>query len=98
MSTSPVTPGAGTSPVVPVALAPDLAGLAELSETDIARIRTVIAANRAPTTLTMYAHAWRQWTAWCAGRGLTPLPATPAAVCAYLTERAEQGASFSTLE
>ena len=94
MSTSPVTPGAGARRV-PTALAGELAGL---SETDTTRILTVIAANHAPTTLSVYAYAWRQWSAWCAGRGLTPLPATPAAVCVFLTERAEQGASFATLE
>lgn len=32
-----------------------------------------------------------------AGRDLDPLPATPAALCAYLTERAAQGVAFATL-
>jgi integrase len=94
MTTSPVTPAAD-APAVPAALAAELAGLPEADRT---RILAVIAANRAPTTLTIYTYAWRQWSAWCAGRSLTPLPATPAAVCAFLTERAEQGASFATLE
>jgi hypothetical protein len=58
----------------------------------------VIAANRAPATLVVYAYAWGQWQAWCAGLGLCSLPATPVAVCAYLAERAEQSASFSSLE
>jgi integrase len=83
------------APALPPALAIDLAGL---SETDAARIAAVIAANHAPTTLVVYAYAWRQWQAWCIARGLCPLPASPIAVCAYLAERAEQGASFSTLE
>src|SRR3954469_25806122 len=92
MNSSSVTPAAGIG-VVPVALAAELAGL---PETDRTRILAVIAANHAPTTLTIYAYAWRQWTTWCAGRDLEPLPASPAAVCAYLTERAEQGAAFAT--
>jgi hypothetical protein len=72
--------------------------MAGLPQADRTRILAVIAANHAPTTLTIYAYAWRQWTAWCAGRDLVPLPASPAAVCAYLTERAEHGAAFATLE
>jgi integrase len=99
MSTSPVSPAAsaptGGAPAVPAALAAELAGL---PETDRTRILAVIDAHHAPTTLTIYAYAWRQWTAWCAGRDLAPLPASPATVCAYLTERAEHGAAFATLE
>jgi hypothetical protein len=74
MSTSSVPPaadppaaGVPAVPAVPAALAAELAGL---PETDRTRILTVIAANHAPTTLTIYAHAWRQWTAWCAGRAI----------------------------
>lgn len=69
-----------------------------LTEADALRIRTAIAANHAETTLTVYACAWRQWEAWCLGRNLESLPGSPAAVCAYLTERAAQGISFATLE
>lgn len=91
------TPPAVSSvvPALPPGLAIDLAGL---SEPDAARIAAVVAANHAPTTLAVYAYAWGQWQSWCAGHGLCSLPATPVAVCAYLAERAEQGASFSTLE
>jgi ribosome-binding protein aMBF1 (putative translation factor) len=35
---------------------------------------------------------------WCAGRGIVPFPAEPAAVCAYLTECAEQGLSPATID
>lgn len=75
-------------------LAAELAGLAP---TDAARIIDAIAANYAPNTLHAYAWAWSHWAAWCAGRDLDPLPATPAAVCAYLAERAEQGIAFGTI-
>lgn len=84
-STSAVPP---SSPVI------DLAGL---TSSDAARIAEAIAANYAPTTVRAYAWAWSHFARWCAGRGLDPLPATPAAVCAYLTERAEQGVTFGTL-
>ena len=35
---------------------------------------------------------------WCAARGLTPLPGDPAALCAYLTERAADGIAMSSLD
>jgi len=72
--------------------------LAGLTETDAARITTAIAANHAESTLAVYACAWRRWEAWCVGRSLESLPGAPAAVCAYLTERAAQGISFGTIE
>src|SRR5680860_647169 len=75
----------------------DLDGFAELTATDEARITEAIAATYAPTTLSAYAWAWSHWATWCDGRDLDPLPATPAAVCAYLTERAEQGVTFGTI-
>jgi integrase len=68
------------------------------TEDDATRIAAAIAANHAETTRKVYAHAWRQWVCWCAGRGLVPFPADPAAVCAYLTERAEQGVSLATID
>jgi integrase len=83
------TPSAPSS-----ALAAELAGL---TPTDAARITDAIAANYAPNTLHAYAWARSHWAAWCAGRDLDPLPATPAAVCAYLVERAEQGVAFGTI-
>ncbi len=76
------------SPLLPVGL----------TDVDVARIAAAIAAGRAPSTRAVYACAWRIWTRWCDARGLPPAPASPQAVCAYLTERAEQGASVSTLE
>lgn len=81
-------------PVPPSAVVSDLEGL---TPTDSARIAEAIAANYAPSTLHAYTWAWSHWVAWCAGRDLDPLPATPAAVCAYLVERAEQGVAFGTL-
>jgi len=69
-----------------------------LTATDAARISAAVAAGHAETTRTVYASAWRRWEVWCATRGLPALPATSAAVCAYLTERAEQGVSIRTID
>jgi site-specific recombinase XerD len=52
----------------------------------------------ADTTRTAYAFAWGRWESWCAGRGVVPLPAEPSAVCAYLTQCAEQGLSLATID
>lgn len=63
---------------------------APLTEADATRITAVATAA--------YAQAWSRWVHWCAGRGLVPFPAEPAVVCAYLTERAEEGVSLSTID
>ena len=49
------------------------------------------------STRKVYAFAWRRWVRWCAGRGIAPFPAESAAVCAYLTECAEQGLASPNL-
>ena len=41
--------------------------------------------------------SWCAWCAWCAEHGYQSMPADPAPVAAYLTERALQGAAASTL-
>ena len=69
-----------------------------LTEADAGRIATAIEAELAPSTRAMYAGAWRQWERWCRGRGLDALPAAPEALAAYLTERAEAGLTFGTLD
>ena len=42
-------------------------------------------------------HAWCAWCAWCAEHKYQSMPADPATVAGYLTERALQGAAASTL-
>lgn len=71
---------------------------AGLTDADATRITAAIDAGRAPATRSVYACAWRAWTRWCTTRDIQPTPASPHAVCAYLTERAEHGVSVSTLE
>jgi integrase len=68
-----------------------------LTAADLARIVDAMAAERAASTRRSYESAWRCFARWCAERGLDPLPAQPAVVCAYLTERAERGLAFGTL-
>lgn len=70
---------------------------AGLTEDDATRIAAALAATHAASTRKVYAFAWRRWVSWCAGRGIVPFPAAPAAVCAYLTECAEQGLSLATI-
>lgn len=50
------------------------------------------------STRRVYSHAWRVWERWCAGRQIPALPASPAAVCAYLTERAQAGVSVASID
>lgn len=67
-----------------------------LADTD--RIAAAIGAARTASTRRVYAYTWGQWARWCAGRGLTPLPGDPAALCAYLTERAEAGIAMASID
>ena len=55
-----------------------------------------VEAARAANTLRGYRSDWREFTAWCAQRGV-PLPAAPATVTGYLTELARHGAKVGTM-
>lgn len=48
-------------------------------------------------TLRAYRSDWAIFVAWCAGRSLTAMPATPAIVAAFLTDLAECGLKRSTI-
>lgn len=92
MTTSPLYLLPRTPPPLSVALP------AALTEVDADRIAAAIAAARTESTRRIYAYTWGQWARWCAGRRLTPLPGDPAALCAYLTERAEAGIAMGSLD
>ena len=62
------------------------------------RIADAITAANAQSTRTMYDWAWSQWERWCHARGATTLPAEPALICAYLTERAADGLSVGSID
>jgi hypothetical protein len=69
-----------------------------LSDDDAERIALAIDAARTESTRRVYAYLWGQWARWCTTRGLNPLPGEPAALCAYLTERAAAGIAVSSLD
>ena len=54
-------------------------------------------AEKAPATRAAYASDWRDFAAWCAARGATPLPAHVGIVAAYLSWLAESGRKASTI-
>lgn len=62
------------------------------------RIAEAITAAHAESTRTVYDWGWSQWERWCHARGATALPAEPALICAYLTERAVDGLSVGSID
>jgi len=90
-----------TSHLSPSVSVPDRASTlapVQLTASDAARLAAAIDAELAESTRTSYASAWRQWHTWCRRRGIAALPADPAALAAYLAERAESGICFATLD
>ena len=71
---------------------------AGLTVADATRIAEAMSACHADSTRTIYAGAWQRWERWCTVRDIEPMPAHPAAICAYLTERAATGLSIGTLD
>jgi len=68
-----------------------------LTVEDAVRIAAALEASHAESTRILYAHIWRVWARWCTSRGIDPLPANPAALAAYLVERAADGTAVVTL-
>ena len=82
----------------PTAAAPALAGTGvQLRADDQERINRALRDARAPNTWRAYSGAWQRWAAWAVDRGHRQLPADPAAVAAFLADRAEQGAASATV-
>lgn len=52
----------------------------------------------AASTRRVYGLQWRGFVDWCATRGVSPLPAEPAALALYLTQRVEDGVGVSTID
>jgi hypothetical protein len=50
------------------------------------QVREYIRASKAENTLRGYKSDWRHFCAWCETRALSPLPATPETVAAYIAE------------
>ena len=68
-----------------------------LTVEDARRIAAALSAAHAESTRTLYAHTWRVWECWCTARGVPALPADPAALAAYMVERAATGTAVATL-
>ena len=62
-----------------------------LTDQDLERITRATEAARSPGTHKIYQYASEQWATWCAERGFEPLPADPAAMCAFMTQRVADG-------
>ena len=71
-------------------------GLAGLRE-DAEAARAYAKAGRAESTRRVYASDWRRWIAWCASRGVQPLPADPAAVALFCAHEAASGIAPPTI-
>lgn len=68
-----------------------------LTVDDAVRIAAALDAAHAESTRKLYAHTWRVWERWCTARGVPALPAEPAALAAYLVERAATGTAVASL-
>ena len=52
---------------------------------------------RSDATKRAYSNDWRDWEAWCAARGIAPLPGTPQMVGLYIAELAAKGRKVATI-
>jgi len=76
---------------------PELLPEASLDPLDRERVQQALRASRSDNTRRTYASAWRAWEAWAHSRGKDASLPPPEAIAAYLTERADTGASLSTV-
>ena len=63
-------------------------GAGALTQSDHARVAAAIDAATSANTRRAYRSGWERWQAWALARGAATMPAEPAAVAAYLAERA----------
>ena len=61
-----------------------------LNETDVRNLNAVLQHALAANTKANYRGQWRRFAAWALDKGVTPLPADPARVAAYLADRIER--------
>lgn len=86
---------ADTSAVARVAYqAPSLPGL---TLDDIDSVERYVSKASADATKRAYTSDWRIFVAWCGERGISPLPATPAVVAAFLAREADRGIARSSI-
>ena len=89
----PTALGPFGTPALPAAPAADH----RLDPAAAARARDAVAGAWAPRTTEVYGSHWRAFDAWCQAAGRQALPAAPATVVAYLTDRAPK-LSLASLE
>lgn len=65
---------------------------------ELARAAHYASQSRSQSTRRAYASDLRTFAAWCAPRGLAPLPASPATLAAYVASLADAGRAVSTIE
>ncbi len=74
---------------------------AQPDELDVPRLldaaRTYVVASKSANTRRNYATQWRLFDAWCVRHGRSPMPAEPATLALYLTDRAQHGRKVATL-
>ena len=75
----------------------DLAHADTLSADDVAQVLHFAESASAENTRAAYAADWRSFVAWCAKRGATPLPCSPALLCAYLSSLAKTDLTAATI-
>jgi site-specific recombinase XerD len=68
-----------------------------LRPADEAAVQSFALAEKSAATRRAYRSDFAVFSAWCAGRGLEPLPAAPQAVAAFLADQAASGVRPSTL-
>lgn len=65
---------------------------------DALRIAEAVNSTLAESTRRVYDLGWKRWERWCLARRTQPLPASPALICAFLTDCASTGALVPTLD
>ena len=69
----------------------------DLSKRHLEAVAAAVVESQRPTTRKVYLSAWNRFQAWAQKEGVTPLPADPVTVAAYLVHRDARGLSFSSL-
>ena len=71
--------------------------VAGITEVDKAQVVATLASATSPNTRRAYRSGWERWQAWAHKRNARVMPADPAAVAAYLADRARQGCAPATV-
>ena len=71
--------------------------LRSLDDPRAGQLADVLDARRAPATRHAYAKQWRIFERWCSANSVQPLPAEPAHVAAYISDRLAEGAAVNTI-